>query len=79
MSEIFRILTASEAHDIAVDELIERWPALPADVLLKDIFTTFGPRAALGTSFQKIGLVAKDRESESRKDTIPLDNHSTLS
>ena len=41
-------------------KLIKRWSALPAQDLLDEIFTRYGARAALGTSFQKTGLVAID-------------------
>ncbi|GAK49469.1 phosphoadenylylsulfate reductase (Thioredoxin) [Candidatus Moduliflexus flocculans] len=48
--------------------LIKRWTALPAQDLLDEIFTSYGTRAALGTSFQKTGLVAIDLLSRHRQD-----------
>lgn len=49
-------------------ELMERWAVLPAPDLLGEVFANYGTRAALGTSFQKTGLVAIDLLSRHRPD-----------
>ncbi len=46
--------------EIAYDELVKRWSQLSADNLLEDIFSLFGSNAAIGTSFQKTGVVTID-------------------
>ena len=51
----------------AQNELLERWTALPAEQLIHAIFTEYGDRAALGTSFQKTGLVMIDLASRLSK------------
>ena len=52
---------------MAHDEWLERWTALPAEQLIHAIFTEYGDRAALGTSFQKTGLVMIDLASRLSK------------
>ncbi|MFQ6042770.1 MAG: phosphoadenylyl-sulfate reductase [Candidatus Poribacteria bacterium] len=47
-----------------IDEIVERWSALHAEDLLRDIFQKFGVKAAIGTSFQKTGLVTVDIASK---------------
>ena len=42
------------------EKLIERWMTLDADLLLKEIFQQYGDRVAIGTSFQKTGVVSLD-------------------
>ena len=43
-----------------MDELVEKWTALEAKDLLADIYKRFGTQAAIGTSFQKTGLIIMD-------------------
>ena len=47
-----------------VEYIIERWSVLNAEDLLRDIFQQFGIKAAIGTSFQKTGLVTIDIASK---------------
>jgi len=47
-----------------IDKITEKWPALDAENLLKDIFEKFGTQAAIGTSLQKTGLVIMDIASQ---------------
>jgi len=47
-----------------IEEIVEKWSALPAKDLLRDIFRQFGAKAAIGTSFQKTGLVTIDIASK---------------
>lgn len=54
--------------EIAYDELVKRWSTLPAEELLEDIFSLFGRRAAIGTSFQKTGIVTIDITSRVASD-----------
>lgn len=52
----------------SIDEIVEKWTALETEELLADIFKSFGKQAAIGTSFQRSGLVIMDisaRVSES--------------
>ncbi len=50
------------------DELVHKWSALSAQELLEDIFFLFGPKAAIGTSFQKTGIVTIDIASRVASD-----------
>lgn len=46
-----------------IEELVKKWTELEAEDLLADIFKKFGTQAAVGTSFQKTGLVIMDISS----------------
>lgn len=46
-----------------IDEYVDKWTELEAEDLLTDIFKKFGTQAAIGTSFQKTGLVIMDMAS----------------
>ncbi len=45
-------------------KIVEKWSVLHTEDLLRDIFQQFGIRAAIGTSFQKTGLVTVDIASK---------------
>lgn len=47
-----------------LDELVEKWSGLKAEDLLREIFQEFGSQAAIGSSFQKSGLVIIDIASQ---------------
>lgn len=47
-----------------IGDIVERWSVLNAEDLLRDIFQQFGIKAAIGTSFQKTGLVTIDIASK---------------
>lgn len=46
------------------EELIDKWITLETKELLKDIIKRFGSQAAIGTSFQKTGLIIIDISSQ---------------
>lgn len=46
--------------ELSFQELVERWSSLAGAELLEDIFSLAGSKAAIGTSFQKTGLVSLD-------------------
>jgi len=54
----------SEGVKMNIEEIVEKWSALSAKDLLRNIFQQFGTRAAIGTSFQKTGLVTIDIASK---------------
>jgi len=45
------------------DKYVNKWTDLEAEDLLADIFKKFGTQTAIGTSFQKTGLVIMDMAS----------------
>jgi phosphoadenosine phosphosulfate reductase len=49
-----------ELRAMMKNQVIQQWFALPAKDLLKEIFVSFGQKAAIGTSFQKTGVVTID-------------------
>jgi len=60
----YTIISHTTEQTFTVDELTERWADLPSRDLLADIFALFGCQAAIGTSFQKTGLVTLDLASQ---------------
>ncbi len=54
------ITSEQTGAEIPYEELIERWSSLAAEELFEDIFSLLGRKAAIGTSFQKTGLVQID-------------------
>ncbi|MHC4534266.1 MAG: phosphoadenylyl-sulfate reductase [Planctomycetota bacterium] len=47
-----------------IAKIVEKWSVLHTEDLLRDIFQQFGIKAAVGTSFQKTGLVTIDIASK---------------